>query len=589
MSKYYAQYTHDFHVRDGCLWMDERLVIPNALQAAVNNRLHYYHLGKSSMYDAAKDIWYPYMFRSLATIAGNCQECTLAGKNLKNMCSKDDIGKIPEPKEPNESVQLDFWGPINYLKESKKYVLVAVDRFSRWPSAMVCNSNRSDKIIKFLKAYIIAHGVPRQIRVDQGTNFLSKEVRAFFHQQGIEIRISPVNDHRATGCVERTIGSIKNSVFTYAREDQPEPLDRMVERALGALRFVKNATLNLTPFKAYHGREANTVLRNLTKKPTLRNLSWENVIRSKSACLDERDPIAQAMPEPMDTNWRIRLDTEYDQINRQRPLKFADDQAANQDDEPGIVRAPSDPVKIPPAVVMQRTEGRNINRYRSLNSDIVNQSEHTIELSNGGVLRKSGVALKKAKVLKKRVPGQIAAPPTPWDLKIKLLTSSSQPSSSKGTRGTFHSTLGKKSRFQNLEIVEDSESEAEDHLPLIKTKQAKPTSGGTNVGEEGQGTSCGGQDQVQTETITIRPSNYETATDYTIAREQEIEANRSQEDTGGITPQETEREVEQIPATREKKRGRKQRLVSYSSQDSAISLDETSSRRSGRKRTAVTK
>ena len=50
-----------------------------------------------------------------------------------------------------------------------------------------------------------------------------------------------------------------------------------------------------------------------------------------------------------------------------------------------------------------------------------------------------------------------------------------------------------------------------------------------------------------------------------------------------------EREAEQIPATGGKKRGRKQRLVSYSSQDSASSLDETSSRRSGRKRTAVTK
>ena len=79
--------------------------------------------------------------------------------------------------------------------------------------------------------------------------------------------ISPVNDHRATGCVERTIGSIKNSVLTYAREDRPEPLDWMVERALGALRFAKNSTLNIIPFEAHHGREANTVLRNLTKKP----------------------------------------------------------------------------------------------------------------------------------------------------------------------------------------------------------------------------------------------------------------------------------------------------------------------------------
>ena len=132
--------------------------------------------------------------------------------------------------------------------------------------------------------------------------------------------------------------------------------------------------------------------------------------------------------------------------------------------------------------------------------------------------------------------------------------------------------------------MEISESDAEDHLPLITTEQVEPTSGRASVGKEGQRTSSGGQNQVQTETITIRQSNYETATEYTMAREQEIEANRRKEDTGGITPQETEREAEQTPATGEKKRGRKQRLVSYSSQDSASSLDETSFRQSGRKR-----
>ena len=104
---------------------------------------------------------------------------------------------------------------------------------------------------------------------------------------------------------------------------------------------------------------------------------------------------------------------------------------------------------------------------------------------------KIGSSTKEGKGSEKREPGQIAATPTPWDLKRKLLTSSSQPSSSKGTRGTFHNTAGKRSRFQNLEIVEDSESDAEDHLPLITTKQVKPTSGGTNVREEGRATSGG--------------------------------------------------------------------------------------------------
>ena len=188
---------------------------------------------------------------------------------------------------------------------------------------MVCGNNRSDKILKFHKAYINDHGVPRKIHVDQGTNFMSKEVKAFCNSERIEIMKSPVNDHRATGCAERTIGSLKNSILTYAQEEKTEPLEKMLERALGALRFSNNATIKITPFEAHHGREANTVLRNLTKKPSLRNLNWSNVIKSKSTCLDQRDPATRDMPSPADTNWGVRSDSEY-RNRRNHPLLLTD-------------------------------------------------------------------------------------------------------------------------------------------------------------------------------------------------------------------------------------------------------------------------
>ena len=109
---------------------------------------------------------------------------------------------------------------------------------------------------------------------------------------------------------------------------QPEPLDKRVERALGALRFFPNATLKITPFEAHHGREANTVLQNLTKKPSLRNLSCSNVLKSKSACLDEQDPEAQQMSKPADTYWGMRSDNEYGGTNH--PLTLSTPQAVNQ-------------------------------------------------------------------------------------------------------------------------------------------------------------------------------------------------------------------------------------------------------------------
>ena len=112
MKRYYSQFVNDFLVKENVVWMDEKLVIPMNLQTAINNRIHAYHHGKSNMFDAAKDVWYPYIYRSIASIAEDCPECTAAGKNLKTILRKNQLGKIPEPNEPNESVQLDFGGPL---------------------------------------------------------------------------------------------------------------------------------------------------------------------------------------------------------------------------------------------------------------------------------------------------------------------------------------------------------------------------------------------------------------------------------------------------------------------------------------------
>ena len=40
MGAYLGQHTHDFHVCEKCLWMDERLVIPVPLRKAVVNQTH---------------------------------------------------------------------------------------------------------------------------------------------------------------------------------------------------------------------------------------------------------------------------------------------------------------------------------------------------------------------------------------------------------------------------------------------------------------------------------------------------------------------------------------------------------------------
>ena len=119
--------------------------------------------------------------------------------------------------------------------------------------------------------------------MDQATGFFSNDIQSFCNYEGIELIKSPVKDHRATGMVERTIGSIKNYVLTYVQENQNYKFGEMISRALSALRFVPHSKTKLTPFEAYHG----------TKTPSLKNLNWNNVVNQKLSCSDK----ASNLPE----------------------------------------------------------------------------------------------------------------------------------------------------------------------------------------------------------------------------------------------------------------------------------------------------
>ena len=59
----------------------------------------------------------------------NYAKCLASGNNFKSKIQKSKVGKTNKPKEANKFIQLGCWRPINYLNESKKYVLVAVERF----------------------------------------------------------------------------------------------------------------------------------------------------------------------------------------------------------------------------------------------------------------------------------------------------------------------------------------------------------------------------------------------------------------------------------------------------------------------------
>jgi hypothetical protein len=57
------------------------------------------------------------------------------------------------------------------------YMLMAVNKFTKWVEAAPVTTQDSTEAINFINSIIFYFGVPHNIIIDNGTNFMSKELK----------------------------------------------------------------------------------------------------------------------------------------------------------------------------------------------------------------------------------------------------------------------------------------------------------------------------------------------------------------------------------------------------------------------------
>ena len=252
-----------------CLLYDNKLVIPTKLRPMVLQTIHSKHPGQAGMLALAKLVWYPHIHSEIVAQAQSCKHCIEKGKNLKPIITKNNLGILPNLVEPNEEIQLDFVGPIPYKDNTKNnYILVSVDRLSRFPHAETFNNCDTNTTIKYLESYCKLHGIPRSIRCDQAQAFKAKEFDIFCKNKNIKLILAPAGDHRGTGMVERLIQTIKRrlAVLDIDPNWSNSTLTNRLANIIENIRLIPNTTTKITPFEAHFGRKPNTAISNITTK-----------------------------------------------------------------------------------------------------------------------------------------------------------------------------------------------------------------------------------------------------------------------------------------------------------------------------------
>jgi transposase InsO family protein len=99
---------------------------------------------------------------------------------------------------------LDFIGQIHPLSsKGHRFMLVATDYFTKWTEVVPLKNMIHTEIIEFITEHIIHRfGIPQTLTTDQGTSFVSSQVREFIESYKIKLLNSSPYYAQANGQAE---------------------------------------------------------------------------------------------------------------------------------------------------------------------------------------------------------------------------------------------------------------------------------------------------------------------------------------------------------------------------------------------------
>ena len=197
-----------------------RPYIPFALRRNLFNVLHGLgHPGveRTRQMVAAKVIW-PSMREDCSRWARECLQCQQA-KVTRHVTPP--IGEFIVPNRRFEHLNID----LVTLPRSNgfKYLLTAVDRFTRWPIAIPLVDISAQSVAEAFTYGWVAHfGVPATVTTDRGSQFSSATFQQLTKIWGIKVQMTTPYHPEANGLVERLHRRLKEALVALGAEHPDE-------------------------------------------------------------------------------------------------------------------------------------------------------------------------------------------------------------------------------------------------------------------------------------------------------------------------------------------------------------------------------
>ena len=158
---------------------------------------------------------------------------------------------------------MDFYGPL----PSGDYLLVVIDRYSRFPEVEVVRSTKAQCVIPKLDRIFAVHGIPSVIKTDNGPPFNGEEYRWYGEALGIKLKFSTLLWPQGNAEAERFMKPLAK-VLKTAKITQ-RPWKQELQRFLLQCRTTPHCSTGVPPAELLFNRTVQGQLPTLVNRKVL--------------------------------------------------------------------------------------------------------------------------------------------------------------------------------------------------------------------------------------------------------------------------------------------------------------------------------
>ena len=202
-------------VEDGLILRGEAIIVPPGERKKVLEQIHQGHLGTSKcQYRARQCVYWPGINKDIEQLVEACATC----QRHRPQEPRQPLKPTPPPERPWQQLGADF---MTY--DGSEY-LVIVDYYSKMPIVrkMPTSQCNSAKTITVLKELFAEHGIPEEIRSDNGPQFASHLFAEFTKDWNIKHSTSSPRNPRSNGQAESAVKIVKG-LLTRAKCSGQDP------------------------------------------------------------------------------------------------------------------------------------------------------------------------------------------------------------------------------------------------------------------------------------------------------------------------------------------------------------------------------